>query len=343
MDGSAKETRSPLMVELAEFLPEIDLLQTQTPGGEPPENTETETVPEDLPNEEETTETEEVEETQEEEQQAPMSKEWPESARKRVDKLTAKLRETEELLKQKSDEAEAEVQKLREKLTATDGGAKAPQPETPAGGGPLAEVWSESDLMEKAYGALNWKRWAVENPDGGTLKVGDEEREFSPDDVRQVLINADRLLAVEIPKRREFLQKTQAIESHLRNEFPQMFEEGSEGWKGMMDALATLPELKSRTDGMGLALMLSLGLKEMQRLRTEKGSADAVSGKSKAMAAAGAVDPGKKKLPVAPTPVNPVGGPASPAKKPDNKERAVSDLIATGGDLDALEKYFTGG
>jgi hypothetical protein len=341
-----KESISPLMHELANYLPEIDLLQTQTSSQAlPPDPAAPATT------EEEATEAEEVEDIdaeEAEEQEAEeatqdakdtATKEWPESARKRVDKLTAKLREAEE----SGEATKSELEQMRQELAdLKTGKTKVQSPaQSGAASNPMEDVWSETDLMAKADGALNWKRWAVENPDGGTMNLDGKDREFGPEEVRAILLNADRLLSVEIPRRREFLAKTGAIEQGLRSEFPEMFDEKSAGWKGMMDALATLPELKARPDGMGLAMMLSLGLGEMQRLRAEKGKPDTTS---KTAAAAGAVQSkAKPKAQIAPTPVKPSGGPSAPAGKPDTKNAALAEVFASGGDAEALEKYFTGG
>jgi hypothetical protein len=335
-----QESLSPLMHELANYLPDIDLLQTQTSNqAQPPDTAAPATTGEEV------TETEEVEETETEdaEEQEPeqdaASKQWPESARKRVDKLTAKLRDAEE----SGEATKSELEQMRQELTDLKSGqTKAQSPassKTPSN--PMEDVWSEADLMTKADGALNWKRWAVENPDGGIMNLDGKEREFGPEEAQAILLNADRLLSVEIPRRRQFLAKTGAIEQGLRSEFPEMFDEKSAGWQGMMDALATLPELKTRVDGMGLAMMLSLGLGEMQRQRAEKGKPDTTS---KTAAAAGAVQSkAKPKAQIAPTPVKPSGGPSAPAGKPDTKNAALAEVFASGGDAEALEKYFTGG
>lgn len=347
------ETRSPLMQELGNYLPEIDLLKTETTETKETTADETGTTTEEAEagsggagesdasaaesQEDAAGEEEETEEADATADAAAGSKEWPESARKRVDKLTAKLREAEE----READRQAQLEDVRRELDALKTGETRKDAVAGAEPGtsqsPLGDVWSEEDLMHKADAALNWKRWAVEHPDGGTLKLGDgKEKEFSFEEVRQILINADRLLSVEIPKRREFLSKTGAIERGLRAEFPEMFDEKSPGWKGMMDALAALPELKSRPDGLGLALMMSLGLGEMQKLREAK--------KSKVdLKAKGAAESVPRKPQIAPRPVTPVGGPSAPAKKPDNKDKALAEVLASGGDADALEKYFSTG
>jgi hypothetical protein len=341
-EQNATETRSPLMVELGEFLPEMDLLQDETKAKA---ESSAEVVAEAATEETETAETvadvvteEVVEEEQEEEAKQKERQEWPESAKRRVDKITAKLREAEEALEAKDAEAKAEVERLRQELEKTP---KTDGPEPAArNAGPLDEVWSEKDLLEKADSALNWKRWAIENPDGGTLKVGDSEKEFTAEEVQRIQMNADRLLSVQIPKRREFLSKAASVEGKLRQDFPEMFDEKSEGWQGMMEALATVPELKTRPDGLGVALMMSLGLKEMQRLRagkTEKKQS------VQTMTKAGPASAGAAAKKLAPKPVEPAGGPTGPVKKPDNKGASLEALIESGGDPEAMTRYFTGG
>jgi hypothetical protein len=100
-------------------------------------------------------------------------------------------------------------------------------------------------------------------------------------------------------------------------------------------AFQELPVLKVRPDGTGFALMLSLGLKEMARLREAKKS----KGNAKAEA-----KPAVKKPALAPKPVNPaaaVSAPGPKASRANAKPSSIDDVVSQGGDVDALEKFFT--
>jgi hypothetical protein len=326
---------TPLSEILADIIPEASIFEEERKATEATEEqqsqpAETEEESEDV---EESAADEEAEESESpddeedgEEPEQKQIKEWPESAQKRVDKLTAKLRE-----------AEAKAQELQAKIeSAGQPEKKADQPDAQATtGDTLADVWDGEALTARAQSALNWKQWALENPDGGTLTIDGKEREYSDTDVKRILVNADKLLTVDIPKRREFLFKASQYEGGLRTEFPEFFQTESEEWKGIVGAFQELPALKVRPDGTGLALMLSLGLKEMARLREAKKSKGSAKAEAK---------PAVKKTALAPKPVNPaaaVSAPGPKASRANAKQSSIDDVVLQGGDVDALEKFFT--
>ena len=315
---------------LADILPEAQILEGLD-AEEEEENAELETQNAEGEEEEiselETQDAEEEEDAEDEEEheEQPKNKDWPDSARKRVDKLTAKLREAEA----KAAELEAKATGAANQQTEQNPNGNAPA----TTGGPLDDVWQTEDLTGKAQSALAWKQWAIENPDGGTLKLGDQEREYSEEDVKRILINSDRLLNVEIPQRWQFLSKAAQYESGLRGEFPEFFQEDSEEWKGILGAFQELPVLKQRPDGTGLAMMLALGLKEFARLRESKKSK--VTTKAK-------VPVNKPKL--APRPVEPAAAASAPGPKSGKiakQPKSLDAILASGGDVDSLESFFT--
>lgn len=323
---------------LAEFLPELNILR------EEPKTPEAETLPE-IPAEEnaeeqaessepevtetesaDEAETEEETEAEEETEEDRRKRTWPESAQRRVAKLTAKLREAEERETVKAEEVEA----LRAQLTeATTKANQATVQATKSGA--LENVWSENDLLTEAQKALAWKQWAIEHPEGGSVKVGDGEREYGAEEVERIKINADRILGVEIPKRKAFLQQAAQVESQLAAVFPSYFDPKAEDYKAAMGALHEMPELKSRPDGMAIAIALSIGLRQMTAQQQEKKKA---SSKPAAPAT-------KPKL--APPPVEPGGGPrtVAPSKSDATKRsKSVESVIAQAGDVDALTNFF---
>jgi hypothetical protein len=191
----------------------------------------------------------------------------------------------------------------------------------------LEEVWDEATLMEKADAALNWKRWAIEHPDGGTLKIGEKEQEYSYEQVKRILLNADRMLSVDIPKRRQFLQAAMAEEAGLRQVAPEAFDNKSETWKGIVEVLAGLPELKRKPEGLKLAYALSLGLREIKS-RGERGAVKK--------------EPAKVQTKLAPKLPEPKGSPKpGPAAAKRSKQPSMTELLETGGDVDSLTKFFT--
>lgn len=342
---------TPLSQLLGEFLPEMaeayGTEQTEKQSTPESETEESDERPEDTEEEaaagteeseseaaeEEETETDEQEEEAEETEPA-SRKEWPESARRRVDKLTAKLREAEQTSQSTKAELDAMREQLQEAIRKAESAAETSRP-APTAQGPeemLADTWSESDLLDRTQQAINWLSWAAENPEGGEIAANGKTREFSSEDVARIKSNAERLLHVGIPKRREFLQQAIRYENGLRQEFPEAFKEDGETWKGILGAFKEIPQLKARPDGTGLAMMLSLGLQRMQELRKSKTGTTKQAGKPAA--------PAVKKPAPAPKPIE---APAKPAARNSNapqKAKAVEQIVAQGGSLDALESYF---
>jgi hypothetical protein len=327
MTDDTTTATTPLSAVLAEFMPELAEMEEQQAANhtlpDPPEESETEEEEESEDTESTETDEEESEDGEEDETEPeqPKSKDWPESARKRVDKLTAKLREAEA----KAQELEAKVGNKPEPTQRTEA--------APATSGSiLEEVWDTDTLMAKTQSALAWKQWAIENPEGGLLKLGDSEKEYTEEDVKRILVNSDRLLNVDIPKRRDFLGKAAQYENGLRTEFPDFFKPDSETWKGIVGAFSEIPSLKARPDGIGLAIMMSLGLQEFAKLKGGKKAASTVATKPKAKTA------------LAPRPVEPAAAASAPGPKSGRtakRSKSLDDIISQGGDVDALETFFT--
>lgn len=256
---------------------------------------------------------------------------WPESARKRVDKLTAKLREAE----QRESARAAELEELQKQLAAGSKQEETQPRQATKEDGLLSSVWNEADLVTEANKALNWKQWALQNPDGGTVKVGDKEQEYDAEAVQRIIVNTDRILNVEIPKRRQFLQNASQIEGQLSGLFPEYFDPARDEHKAAIGAISEFPELKRRADGMAAAIALSIGLRTMAELRKQRSDSKTKPTEKK---------PAAPKVPVAPKPTELSGMPGTVAgstKPKRSREQAVESVVARAGDIDALAEYFT--
>ena len=142
---------------------------------------------------EEDTEEEEAEESDEEEETA--EEEPPKAVGKllkQVNKLTARAKsaeETAELLK-------AEIQNL--KTQGTSQGEPAKQPE-------LENIQSFDDLKKLQQEAQAAKKFALQNIGKDYVEV--DGKEYSDDDIRNILTQADEYLTEKIPARANYLQQ----------------------------------------------------------------------------------------------------------------------------------------
>jgi hypothetical protein len=132
---------------------------------------------------------------------------------KRIDKLTAIRRDLEE-----------ENRTLKERLeTAQPIKLQATSDE------PLADLDTEEELQKRTDQMLTLTEWCYENLDGGEAKDPDGNTvEYSPKEVRQRLAAAQKILAVSIPKRRQYLQQRAQWDNATRAAYPQLYDSKSQ-------------------------------------------------------------------------------------------------------------------
>lgn len=245
---------------------------------------------------------------------------------KRVDKLTAQ--------KKAAEEKAAEVAKRLEELEKAKAEAEAKLNEasrpvlSPTPDNPLADISSEAELEQRIQSAHAVRRWALQNSDGATVKAADGTEKFvDAAEVKQYLIQADDLLTIHAPARREWLKEYSAMHEPVKEVFPQLFQAGTPENKSYLDYLKKRPSFAREPDRDYVFAMALLGeqkWKEMQEVEAakEKAAKKASSVKSEAQKA--------------PTPAKPVSSPKTVTKGSGNAAKRVMQGGATRDDLDAM-------
>jgi|GEM_PF-4892254 len=145
--------------------------------------------------------------------------EWPESAKKRVDKLTAQRSEAQ----RERDEAKAKIAELETKL-ATAPQAQAPVRLQPTFSDPLAHITNEEGLNTAISDAEIRKAWALEHWDDGgefTIPGRDEPLILDKDQTRKLFSLADNILTKAAPQRREYLKLKAQAGEYLKSQHPE--------------------------------------------------------------------------------------------------------------------------
>jgi hypothetical protein len=159
--------------------------------------------------EEEDTEEEEAEESEEEEESE--SEEPPKAVGKllkQVNKLTARAKSAEET----AEALKAEIQNL--KTQGTSQGEPAKQPE-------LENIQSFDDLKKLQQEAQAAKKFALQNIGKDYVEV--DGNEYSDDDIRNILTQADEYLTEKIPARANYLQQKAQWQQDTAQSFPWLY------------------------------------------------------------------------------------------------------------------------
>lgn len=207
--------------------------EAETEEKEAQEEDESETEDETAEAEESETEAEsESEETEESKTEEETSDAEDESGREtrnkrreRFDKLTAKLREKDELLKEK----DARVAELEERLEQSQSARPAPSPANP-----LADVEDEPTLNTRLQNARFTQRWCSArmsvDPDTGDQvflpgKPPGWDRELTAAEVEGYLNWADSVIDA-APEHRKVMAQQQEHRAQAKARYPTMFERG---------------------------------------------------------------------------------------------------------------------
>lgn len=220
-----------------------------------PEVDSTEETTEETP--EETTEGEgQVEETVEEtpEEEKPRDK-----VQERIDKLTAQKKTAEEKL----TELQAKVEEL----------SKGPQKEyvpVPTVADPLADVLDFSALQERERIAETVRAQCIRNPDGYSTVVDGKEMFFSAADIREALVETDRLLRKDIPARQKWLEQSSSVTEQAKLDFPELFDARTKDYQLAQNIERSFPDIKKLPSYKQLIGMLILGEKELLARKSKK-------------------------------------------------------------------------
>jgi hypothetical protein len=148
----------------------------------------------------------------------------PEGFQQRINELTAR-----------SKSAEERVAKLEEQVAAyraRDEGALVPEV--------LDHVETPEDLAHAQQRYSSLLKWAIQNPDGG--KLG--ERDYGPDEVRQLHAEVQSLLTDEVPKRREYLAKRAEADRDAVNFYPWLKDTTKGAGAQVQKAVQQVPALR---------------------------------------------------------------------------------------------------
>lgn len=243
-EQTGTEGRTPL-ADVLEFLPGVaeKLPKNQT---EPEQVPETEAEGEENPDveetdagdgEETTEDTEGAEATEDTEEEGTDAK-TREKIQKRIDKVVAR----EKAAVQRAEEAEARLREIEAK------GAKPAVIVAPTADNPLADVATTKELEAKLDAARQWKRWCIENPQGGEVPAGDGKTEDIDEvRVRKILAQVDDLITVQIPRRAAYLTQQAEHDSEARSVYPDLFQAG-EQQVAMNALLQAWPEVQRFSD-----------------------------------------------------------------------------------------------
>jgi hypothetical protein len=220
---------------------------------------------------------------------------------RRIDKLVAKQRESEE----KAQAASAELEQLR--TAKADLEAQLNQTSrpvlTPTADNPLADVDSDEALQQRIQNAQAVRRWALQNTDGTTIRQPDGTEKFiEAAEVKDYLVKADDILTIHVPARKEWLAQREPAVQAAKTMFPDIFKEGTplnQAYKATVKQAPDLLKLPQHEYWIGLALYGEQALMQKQQ---------AEAAKTKAQKSVSA----KKEKTV--TPVQPVSAPRSATK-----------------------------
>lgn len=216
---------------------------------EPESDTEEKEVEEKL-DDEESPEDGETEEEEEEEESD--SKAWPESASKRVGKLTA----------QKAKLAE-EAKALSEKVAELEKSLKESYSIKPVADekSPLASVVTRVDLEEQRKEATEALEWLIANEDGGEVSDGKGGKVTL--DAKAVAAQkkvVEKILSIHMPEREQWLKAQDEANAAAQKVYPELFQPSEQSDKAFA-ILKKYPALNSYPDKVQLVGDMLIGEK----------------------------------------------------------------------------------
>ena len=207
---------------MASFVDKVEEVETQE---ESEASAESETQPADAETDQEdvllqSTENEESdEEIEEEEEDEEVEEAEPPKAvgklLKQVNKLTARAKSAEE----NAEALKAEIDSLKTTSKSTT------EPQKPA----LLEVNTFEELESLRKEAIAAKRWSLQHIGKDFVEV--DGKEYSDDDIRGILTQAEDYLTEKIPERAQYLQETAQWSQDTKNAHPWIESDGFEDRK----------------------------------------------------------------------------------------------------------------
>ena len=210
--------------------------QTEAEGQATSENSEVLSQDNDTATEQdESTDSEETEETKSEDNE--LDRGLPKGVKKRIDKLSAKRRE-----------AEAEVERLRSEVDRLSQEANKPA-QTPTQDNPYAHLSTLEEVNREIDQAKQIRRWCEMNPDGAVVTGKDgNEVEYSAEEVRNIKIKSLDAMEDHLPKRMQYLQNFNQMETIAAKEYPWWKDKASRDRQIAETFLKAFPEIQKFPD-----------------------------------------------------------------------------------------------
>lgn len=210
--------------------------QTEAEGQATSENSEVLSQDNDTATEQdESADSEETEETKSEDND--LDRGLPKGVKKRIDKLSAKRRE-----------AEAEVERLRSEVDRLSQEANKPA-QTPTQDNPYAHLSTLEEVNREADQAKQIRRWCEMNPDGAVVTGKDgNEVEYTAEEVRNIKIKALDAMEDHLPKRMQYLQNFNQMETIATKEYPWWKDKASRDRQIAETFLKAFPEIQKFPD-----------------------------------------------------------------------------------------------
>ncbi|NBW11382.1 MAG: hypothetical protein EBR82_25450 [Caulobacteraceae bacterium] len=272
----------------------------------------------------------------------PETKTWPESAQKRVHKLTAQKGEAE----RERDAIKAEKAAIEQQLAELQ--ARGPAPiVAPTPANPLAHVTQARDLEAHAAFSEQLQGWALEHiATGGTMppeldaaitgrtieQATAEPTEYEPKTIGRLLKLAQDRLTKDIPQRAQYLQADAAASQYVQQHYPAMLKPETEEGKLYAQYLHQFPEIQRFPNWRVAMTDLVRGALFRTKEEAERTTAKETARKGAVSKPADGAKPAKTKLaPVVPGAVrpggaNPRGG--KPNRGPKLSASMTSDELA---------------
>lgn len=243
---------------------------------------------------------------------------WPETARKRVDKLT---RQKNELKEQKEDMAE-QLAQMQAQLESTQPVTVAPNP-----GDVLANIQSEQQLTQVVQEAKLVRDFYRARLQGYVENEGKEnERMVPPEEAAQYLGQAEDLINEHVPRKFHQLQEKRKFNQIARQKYPALFDRKTEDYQKAVFVQQRFPWLANDSAG-----MLMIG----HYLRGAKASLEEEMSNGKTNSD---IPPELRRPipPIAPhVPATQRGGDAQPSRK--KIETAMNNVAQSDGGKDAIK------
>ena len=184
---------------------------------------------------------EEVAKEEEEEVTQEPGQEEPDWFQKRINKLTARAKGAEEQLAA----LKADFEALKTAPVKTEKSIVA----TPSASDPLADVDNIENLQARRTEALQAKKWAIMNPEGGTVRLSDGTEHFiDTEQVKELRIRAEELIDEHIPKRANYIQQSQGFSGEAKKTYPDIFRSDTPAGQIRQTILNALPEIRRFPD-----------------------------------------------------------------------------------------------